>query len=423
VGAEERDREFTRGAPNRGRCDEESAVGVDERALIEERIKALFASHPPAETDERTFWGAQFDAGLAWVQFPEGLGGSSVSPRWQAVVDQRINDAGGSTRNRINNVLGIGMGAGTIIAHGTDEHRQRFLRPMFTMEEIWCQLFSEPGAGSDLAALSTSAVREDDHWIVNGQKVWTTLGHLAKWGLLVTRTDPDQPKHAGMTYFIVDMETEGVDVRPLYQITGEAEFNEVYFTDVVISDDLRVGEVGQGWTVAMTTLMNERVAIGGTVQPRESGAIAEAVQVWRERHGEDGDPVTRDQLLQLWTQVEAMRLTTVRAKEAATSGTPGPEGSTAKLQWAELNKRITSFTVDLLGPEGLTYPGGYRFTRPDGSSDTAGAPHKRFLRARANSIEGGTSEIMKNILGERVLGLPGEPRVDKDQPWREVPRS
>ncbi|MFO7777953.1 MAG: acyl-CoA dehydrogenase family protein [Nitriliruptoraceae bacterium] len=398
-------------------------MGRDEQALIEERIEALFASHPPAETDERTFWGAQFDAGLAWVQFPEGLGGSGVSPRWQAVVDQRINDAGGSTRNRVNNVIGIGMGAGTIVSHGSDEHRQRFLRPMFTTEEIWCQLFSEPGAGSDLAALATSAVREDDHWIVNGQKVWTTLGHLARWGLLLTRTDPDQPKHAGMTYFIVDMEAEGVDVRPLYQITGEAEFNEVYFTDVVIDDDRMLGEVGQGWTVAMTTLMNERVAIGGSVQPRESGAIGEAVHIWRERHGDHGDPVTRDQLLQLWAQVEAMRLTTVRAKEAATSGTPGPEGSTAKLQWAELNKRITNFTVDLLGLEGLTYPGGYRFTRPEGSADVAGAPQKRFLRSRANSIEGGTSEIMKNILGERVLGLPGEPRVDKDQPWREVPRS
>ena len=398
-------------------------MGVDERALIEERIEALFASHPPADTEERAFWAAQFDAGLAWVQFPEGFGGLGVSPQWQAVVDQRINDAGGSTRNRINNVLGIGMGAGTLMAHGTPEHQARFLRPMFAMEEVWCQLFSEPGAGSDLAALATSAVREDDHWIVNGQKVWTTLGHLARWGLLVARTDPDLPKHAGLTYFVVDMEAEGVDVRPLYQITGEAEFNEVYFTDVVIPDDLRVGEVGQGWTVAMTTLMNERVAIGGTVQPRGSGAIAESVEIWQERHGPEGDPVLRDQLLDLWVRTEAMRLTTIRAKQAATSGTPGPEGSTAKLQWAELNKRITSFNVDLLGAEGLTYPGGYHFTRPDGSSDVAGAPHKRFLRARANSIEGGTSEIMRNILGERVLGLPGEPRVDKDRPWREVPRS
>jgi alkylation response protein AidB-like acyl-CoA dehydrogenase len=396
---------------------------MDQAAVVEQRLAGLLAEHPPATTDERTFWGAQFDAGLAWVQFPEGLGGCGVSPQYQAVVDQAINEAGGSTRNRIDNVLGVGMGAGTIMAHGTDEHRQRFLRPMFTMEEIWCQLFSEPGAGSDLAALSTSAVREDDHWIVNGQKVWTTLGHLARWGLLVARTDPDLPKHAGLTYFLLDMEAEGVDVRPLYQITGEAEFNEVYLTDVVIPDDHRVGEVGQGWSVAMTTLMNERVAIGGSVQPRGSGAIGEAMSVWRERHGTDGDPVLKDRLLELWVATEAMRLTAMRAKEAASTGTPGPEGSTGKLQWAELNKRITSFTMDLLGPEALTYPGGYRFVRPEGSADVDGAPHKRFLRARANSIEGGTSEIMKNILGERVLGLPGEPRVDKDRPWREVPRS
>jgi alkylation response protein AidB-like acyl-CoA dehydrogenase len=396
---------------------------MDESAVVEQRLTQLLADHPPATTDERIFWGAQFDAGLAWVPFPEGFGGLGVSPRHQATVDHAIVAAGGSTRNRIDNVLGVGMGAGTIMAHGTEAHRQRYLRPMFTMEEIWCQLFSEPGAGSDLAALSTSAVREDDHWIVNGQKVWTTLGHLARWGLLVARTDPDLPKHAGLTYFLLDMEADGVDVRPLYQITGEAEFNEVYLTDVIIPDDHRVGEVGQGWTVAMTTLMNERVAIGGTVYPRGSGAIGEAMSVWRERHGSDGDPVLKDQLLRLWVATEALRLTTVRAKEAATTGTPGPEGSTAKLQWAELNKRITSFTIDLLGPEGLTYPGGYRFVRPEGSADVAGAPHKRFLRARANSIEGGTSEIMKNILGERVLGLPGEPRVDKDRPWREVPRS
>ncbi|MFP4149770.1 MAG: acyl-CoA dehydrogenase family protein [Nitriliruptoraceae bacterium] len=396
---------------------------MDETAIVEQRLATLLADHPPATTDERTFWGAQFDAGLAWVQFPEGYGGCGVSPRHQATVDHAIVAAGGTTRNRIDNVLGVGMGAGTIMAHGTDEHRRRFLRPMFTMEEIWCQLFSEPGAGSDLAALSTSAVREDDHWIVNGQKVWTTLGHLARWGLLVARTDPDVPKHAGLTYFLLDMEADGVEVRPLYQITGEAEFNEVYLTDVVIPDDHRVGEVGQGWTVAMTTLMNERVAIGGTVQPRGSGAIGEALDIWRERHGPEGDPVRKDQLMRLWVEAEAMRLTTVRAKEAASTGTPGPEGSTAKLQWAELNKRITSFSLDLLGPEALTYPGGYRFVRPDGSADVAGAPHKRFLRARANSIEGGTSEIMKNILGERVLGLPGEPRVDKDRPWREVPRS
>jgi alkylation response protein AidB-like acyl-CoA dehydrogenase len=396
-------------------------AGDDERDVVERHLGTLLEEHPPGETPEREFWGAQFDQGLAWVHFPEGKGGLGVSPRWQSHVDERIRAADGSTRNRYLNVIGVGMGAATILEHGSEEHQQRLLRPMFTTEEIWCQLFSEPGAGSDLAALAASAAREGDTWIVNGQKVWTTLAHLARWGLLVARTDPDAPKHAGLTYFIVDMESDGVEVRPLYQITGEAEFNEVYFDDARIPDDQRLGEVGQGWAVAMTTLMNERVAIGAQVQPRESGAIGQAVSVWRDQ--DHDDPVTRDRLVQLWVEAEALRLTTIRGAEARKQGTPGPEGSTAKLHWADLNKVISSFTVDLLGAEGMTYPGGYEFVRPDETASRSTNPHKSFLRARANSIEGGTSEIMKNILGERVLGLPGEPRVDKNIPWRDVPRS
>ena len=403
---------------------------ADERRLVEERIDALLTAHPPADTGEATFWGAQFDHGLAWVHHPEGLGGLGVAPGWQAEIDRRISEAGGSTRNRYLNVLGIGMGAGTLVAHTSPAFAGRFLRPMFTCEEIWCQLFSEPGAGSDLAALSTSAIREGDTWIVNGQKVWTTLAHLAKWGLLVARTDADVPKHAGLTYFIVDMEADGVDVRPLYQITGEAEFNEVYFDDVRIPDDHRVGEVGQGWTVAMTTLMNERVAIGATVGPRGSGSIEHALSAYdrRRRAAEEGtgDPPTdaeRDQLVAHWIDAEALRLTAIRAGEAREAGTPGPEGSTMKLHWAELNQRVTAFALDLLGPEGMTYPDGYEFTRPDVTANRTASVHRAFLRTRANSIEGGTSEIMRNILGERILGLPGEPRIDKDVPWRDVPRS
>jgi alkylation response protein AidB-like acyl-CoA dehydrogenase len=396
---------------------------TDEREKVHAAIEALFETAPPADTPGPAFWGAQFDHGLAWVQFPEGLGGLGVSPRWQGEVNRRIEEAGGSTANRYQNVLGIGMGAGTLVAHGTEEHQRRFLRPMFTLEEIWCQLFSEPGAGSDLAALATTAVREGDTWIVNGQKVWTTLAHAAKWGLLVARTDPDLPKHAGLTYFVVDMEADGVDVRPLYQITGEAEFNEVYFDDARIPDDLRIGEVGQGWTVAMATLMNERVAIGANVTPRGSGAIANALEAWGAVDADARDEATRDQLLRYWIEAEALRLTTIRAAEARKTGTPGPEGSTAKLQWADLNKSISTFTVDLLGAGGMVHEAGYSFSRPTESSTRSNDPMVAYLRARANSIEGGTSEIMKNILGERVLGLPGEPRVDKNVPWREVPRS
>jgi alkylation response protein AidB-like acyl-CoA dehydrogenase len=355
---------------------------------------------------------------LAWVWHPEGFGGLGLARKHQARINQRLEEAGGSIENRHANLLGIAMGAGVLDAHGTEDQKRRWLRPMFTNEEIWCQLFSEPGAGSDVAGLATRAMRDGDEWVVNGQKVWTTLAHVARWGMVVTRTDPDAPKHQGMTYFIVDMTSPGVDVRPLYQITGEAEFNEVFFNDVRIPDENRIDAVGAGWRVALTTLMNERVAIGGTATPRESGYIGRAVEVWRET-GID-DPVARDELLHLWAEAEAARLTSIRANEMAGVGIPGPEGSTGKLAWANLNKEITAFTMDLLGLDATLYPDGYDLVRPEGMRQHG--PQKAFLRTRANSIEGGTSEIMLNILGERVLGLPGEPRVDKDLPWTEVPR-
>ncbi len=383
---------------------------------VDALVDRLLSEH--SFDDPQAFWGAQYDLGLAWVWFPEGFGGLGLARGLQARINRRLDEAGAPTWNRRVNILGIGMGAAVIAAHGTDEQKRRWLRPMFTTEEIWCQLFSEPGAGSDLAGLATRAVRDGDEWVVTGQKVWTTLAHIAKWGMLVTRTDPDVPKHRGLTYFVVDMQAPGVEVRPLYQITGEAEFNEVFFDEVRIPDDQRLDEVGAGWRVAMTTLMNERVAIGGDTVPRGSGSIAEAVRVWKESGSED--PVLRDELVRLWAEWEAFRLTAARASEMAKAGTPGPEGSTGKLVWADLNKRITSFTVELMGMEGALYPGGYRLVRPEGRDEMP--PQKAFLRARANSIEGGTSEIMMNIIGERVLGLPPEPRTDKDIPWKEVPR-
>ncbi len=390
---------------------------MDESASrVEAAIDRLLAEADPANPQE--FWGTQFDLGLAWVWFPEGHGGLGVSRRFSELVNRRLEQAGAPTWNREFNILGIGMGAGVLTAHGTEEQMRRWLRPMFTNEEIWCQLFSEPGAGSDLAGLATRGVRDGDEWVINGQKVWTTLAHVAKWGMIPVRTNPDVPKHQGITYFVVDMEAPGVDVRPLYQITGEAEFNEVFFSDVRIPDDQRIDEVGAGWRVSMTTLMNERVAIGGNTVSRGSGVISGALDVWRRL--ELTDEVLRDQLVHLWAEAEALRLTSIRANELAARGTPGPEGSTGKLTWADLNKRISSFTMDLLGLEGTLFPGGYELKRPQQGSERT--PQHTFLRTRANSIEGGTSEIMKNILGERVLGLPGEPRVDKDLPWKEVPR-
>jgi len=323
------------------------------------------------------------------------------------------------------NVIGYGMVAPTIVAHGTDEQKKRFLRPLFTGEEIWCQLFSEPGAGSDVAGLGTSAVKDGDEWTLNGQKVWTTLAHQAAYGLIIARSNPDVPKHKGITAFLVDMHAPGVDVRPLYQATGEAEFNECFFSDVHIPDNRRLGDVGDGWRVSITTLMNERVSIGGTVPPRGSGMIGEAVKIWHQKWAgrKDGHAMsTRDELLKAWVRNEVGRLTNKRASDLRKAGTPGPEGSVAKLAFAEENQRTTELCVNLMGADGMLYGSKYPQIRPTESAMSGGDMRKAFIRMRANSSEGGTSEVMRNIIGERVLGLPGEPRLDKDAAWKDVPR-
>jgi alkylation response protein AidB-like acyl-CoA dehydrogenase len=260
--------------------------------------------------------------------------------------------------------------------------------------------------------------------VVSGQKVWNTLAHVSDRGMLVTRTDPEAPKHKGLTYFALDMHAAGVDVRPLRQMTGEAEFNEVYLTDVRVPDSDRVGEVGDGWRVAMSTLMNERTSIGGSGAPvRGSGPIAEAVRIWTEEL-ESKTAVQLDRLMQLWIEAEVLRLTNLRAGSNRRVGNPGPEGSIAKLQFAELNKRIYNLCADLLGARALVdYDYTMRRSEHLGLVGPPGSARKMFLRSRANSIEGGTSEIQRNILGERVLGLPGDVRTDKDLPWSKVPRS
>jgi alkylation response protein AidB-like acyl-CoA dehydrogenase len=389
--------------------DEDRVAGLVERLLDE---------HPPGSTDKREFLGAQFDAGLAWIHFDEGHGGLGLNPGLQKIVQERLAKAG-APHPYPRNPIGYGMGAPTVFTHGSEEQRARYLRPLFTGEEVWCQLFSEPGAGSDVASLATRAVRDGDEWVVNGQKVWTTLAHLARFGMLVARTDPSQPKHKGMTYFVVDMHDPGVEVRPLRQITGEAEFNEVYFTDVRIPDAERLGDIGEGWRVSLTTLMNERVSIGGSVPGRGSGLIGMVVQAWKDL-GHD-DPARRDELMRLWTRAEALRLTNWRASQNRQLGTPGPEGSIGKLGMADLNKELTAFWVDLQGAAGMLY-GSYEMSRPATAMSFDNA-QKAFLRCRANSIEGGTSEVMRNILGERILGLPGDVRTDRELPWSEVPRS
>jgi alkylation response protein AidB-like acyl-CoA dehydrogenase len=386
---------------------------------VVERTEKLLVDHPPAEKSPVEFLGAQFDAGLAWVHFPEGHGGLGGGPKLQRVISEILMKARAPLPYG-RNPIGYGMGAPTIVTHGSEQQRDRYLRPLFTGEEVWCQLFSEPGAGSDVASLSARAVRDGDEWIVNGQKVWTTLAHLARWGMLIARTDPEAPKHKGMTYFVVDMHAPGVEVKPLFQITGEAEFNEVFFTDVRIPDQERLGDVGEGWRVSLTTLMNERVAIGGQIPPRGGGFIGEAVKVWKAKAHDD--PTVRDQLMKLWVRAEVLRLTNIRAQQLRAVGNPGPEGSISKAASADLNKDISAFTLNLLGADGMLKPDGYPMDRPKHAMLWAN-PQQAFLRARANSIEGGTTEIMKNILGERVLGLPGDVRADKDLPWSKVPRS
>jgi alkylation response protein AidB-like acyl-CoA dehydrogenase len=256
--------------------------------------------------------------------------------------------------------------------------------------------------------------------VINGQKVWTSLAHRARWGLLLARTNPDVPKHKGLSYFVIDMHGTGVETRPLRQITGQAEFNEVYFTDARIPDKHRLGEVGNGWNVAMTTLMNERTALGGSGSRRGAGTIADATALWASRP-ERHTPVLRDRLTQLWLRSEAQRLTSERSRAAATVGGPGPEGSIGKLVGAELNQDIYQWCMDFLGPEGLLYRG-YSQGTPTGERDWQGPIQQKYLRSRANTIEGGTSEVMRNILGERILGLPGDLRADSGMPWKEIPR-
>jgi len=395
---------------------------MDEQATARDltaRVTALIEQHDPSTTDAQEFLGARFDAGLAWVHFPESHGGLGLPQHFQAQVNAELAAAGAPGPDTGRNGIGLGMAAPTIATFGTEEQKQRYLRPLWTAEHIYCQLFSEPGAGSDLAAVATRAVRDGDDWIVNGQKVWTSGAHKAQLAILVTRTDPTVPKHAGMTYFLCDMRDPGVDVRPLRQITGEAEFNEVFLTDVRIPDANRLGDVGNGWRVATTTLNNERVAIGSGA-PREGGMIGKVTEAWRAQR-ELRTPTMHDELMRLWVESEVARLTGERLRQRLAAGQPGPEGSAMKLAFARLAQSISGFDVELRGEAGLRYDD-WTMRRPETTDFTGREPGYRYLRAKGNSIEGGTSEILRNVIAERVLGLPAEPRVDKNIPWKDLAR-
>ena len=369
-------------------------------ANVDELVDGLLADFPPATTPAPQFLGEQFDRGLAWVHFPPGCGGLGLTPKDQQQAQSRLH-AGGAPVAGVKNPIGYGMCAPTIATHGTPEQKERYLRPLFTNEEIWCQLFSEPGAGSDVAGLSTRAERDGDEWVLNGQKVWTTLAHISSFGLIVARTNPDVPKHKGMTAFLVDMKAPGVEVRPLFQITGEAEFNEVFFTDVRMPDSARIGGEGEGWRVAVTTLMNERVSIGGAVTRRGGGPIAEAIRIWKERWQGDTSPhalALRDRVVSAFIRSEAFSMTNARAAQTRKAGTPGPEGSVAKLAFAEENKRVYDLCMDLLGNEGMLFPAGYPMVRPERG--------RHGLARRAQAVPAGAGQLHR---GGHVRGHAQHP--------------
>jgi alkylation response protein AidB-like acyl-CoA dehydrogenase len=363
-----------------------------------------------------------------------------ATPTWPAEYGAGLSLTPGQARDvnvvldryqvpRPYNILGIGMGGPTVMQWGTEEQKHRYLLPIATNREIWCQLFSEPGAGSDVAGLATRAERDGDEWIVNGQKVWTTLAHIARFGMLVARSNPDLPKHKGLSYFVVDMHAPGVEVRPLVQITGDAEFNEVFFTDVRVPDSSRLGPVGDGWAVALTTLMNERVSLSGAGSVGGNFGGGGDIDQLIARHRPQRDPLARQRLARCFITARLIQWNNQRAAARRRSGAEaGPEGSITKLQQALYNQELQKLAVDLEGAEGMAWDGpalkrSERVGRVAQADQSAAGVVRGFLRSQANTIEGGTSNIMRNILGERVLGLPKEPDVSRDLPWKDVPRS
>jgi alkylation response protein AidB-like acyl-CoA dehydrogenase len=371
-------------------------LSPNEESFRDELRSWLEENHPGEEPDgdeaafnfrrewQRKLHEAHY-AGLSW---PEEFGGRGATLIEQAIFGEELARAKAPSTA---NVLGLVMGGPVVIAHGTEEQKKRYLEPILSAEEIWCQGFSEPDAGSDLASLKTRAVKSNGDWLVTGQKVWTTYAHEAKWCMLVARTDADAPKHKGLTYFLMDMEQDAVQVRPLRQITGESEFNEIFMEEARIPDENVVGGVGNGWTVAITTLMHERAGLGAGSAIQVKIALGELIELAQER-GVADDPLVRQRIAQLYIDTETLRLNAWRGlTQIMKTGVPGPEGSLPKWQWAEANQRLTELAVDILGEEGPLRDSDWTY---------------RFLRSRANSIEGGTTEILKNIIAERVLGLP-----------------
>lgn len=385
---------------------------------VETAVSEFLATADTSGDDLVVARGKVFDAGLARVEFPEELGGRGWPREAQNTVNRLLREGGIEPMGMAENPIGFGMGAPTVLEYGHASTKRQLLREIFTGEGVWCQMFSEPSAGSDVAGLSTRAVRDGDNWVINGQKMWTSYAHKADYGMLLARTDPTMPKHEGLTYFFIDMHAPGVEVRPIFQITGEAEFNEIFLTDVIVPDSHLLGSVGGGWKVATTTLMNERDAIGGLTSYTDR-----LLEQWRRRSPELG-PLRdglRDELVQLWIEDVAVGLTSDAGRRRAAAGRPGPEGSVAKLVGAELQQRISSLQLELEGLGGLTMPEGYPLAR-DEEARGYGSAARSYLATQASTIAGGTSHVMRNIIAERILRMPADFRVDKGIPWEEIPR-
>ena len=375
-------------------------LSASEKAFRDE-VRAWLKANKPREDgsraegqkafiDSRRAWQKKLhEAGYVGITWPKEYGGRGAGFMEQLIFNDEMILA--HAPDPIN-VIGLGMGGPVVMAHGTDEQKKRYLQPLLSADEIWCQGFSEPNAGSDLSGLQTRAEDRGDHYVVNGQKVWTTLAHVAKWCMLVTRERREANPREGLTYLLVDMESPGIEVRPLVQITGDAEFNEIFFNDVVVPKSQVLGEPGNGWAVAMTTLMHERGTLGMALATRAGITAAELAEHAR-KLGRGSDPLVRQKIAQYTIEARALQLNGYRAITAVKrNGIPGPEGSILKLMWSELNQRMTETAIDIAGPAGQVDDGlGWEYL---------------FLRSRANTIEAGTSEVLRNILAERVLGLP-----------------
>jgi alkylation response protein AidB-like acyl-CoA dehydrogenase len=383
---------------------EEASFRAELRAWIEANLPSGWADRQPGSgrTDEATVkeWSRKlYEAGYAGLTWPKEFGGAGAPYTHQAIFLEE--SARAETPEHIG-VIGLGMAGPTIIAHGTNEQKTRHLAPILSGEDVWCQGFSEPGSGSDLGSLRTRADLDGDHFVVNGQKVWSSFAHIADYCILLVRTDTEAPKHKGITYLIADMHAPGVEVRPLVQITGDPEFNEIFFNDVRIPVGNVLGEVNDGWRVAMTTLLHERGTLGFALTARLEVLVRKLIELARETsnngHRAADDPLIRDRIARQWLDLQGLRFANYRALTTLIkTGIPGPEGSIAKLHWSESNQRLGKIALDILGPvgqldgEGAAWNGFWQYQQ---------------LRSRGNTIEAGTSEILRNIIAERVLGLP-----------------